>query len=405
MFLWRKVVSIFEKVEPFPPDPIFGLANRFKKDKKPHKVDLTVGVFRDENLMTHTLRSVQEGEKILQKIEKDKLYLPMGGDEAFVKESQKLVFGEDFCRNARGTLFGAQTLGGTGGLRLGGEFLSREVTKKVYISDPTWPNHRGVFGACEMEIETYPYYNSEKHTLDFEGMVDTLSRAPEKSVVVLHACCHNPTGCDPTDYQWKALSTLFFKKKLIPFFDFAYQGFGRGIEEDAWAVRYFANAGHEMFVAASNSKNFGLYGERIGCLTILAKNEQLSKNLSSVIKRLARVNYSNPPLHGSGIITTILQDVGLIEMWKGEVEQMRQRIAAAKNELVDALNKQFGRDKFGFLKRRYGLFSMLGLNETQVERMIDEYGVYLTQSGRINLTGLNEKNLPYVIEAIIKTGS
>ncbi|QVL57726.1 MAG: aspartate/tyrosine/aromatic aminotransferase [Simkaniaceae bacterium] len=396
-------MSIFEKVEPFPPDPIFGLATRFKKDKNPNKIDLTVGIFRDENLATHTLRSVKEGEKVLEKIEKDKLYLPMGGDEAFIHEAQKLAFGEAFCKSAKGTLFGAQTIGGTGGLRLGGEFLAREVTKKVYLSDPTWPNHRGIFEACGMEIETYPYYNKEIHALDFERMLDTLSHAPEKSVVVLHGCCHNPTGCDPNDAQWKELSTLFLKKKLVPFFDFAYQGFGRGLDQDAWAIRYFASQGHEMLVAASYSKNFGLYGERIGCLSIIAKNEQLSQNLSSVVKRLARVNYSNPPRHGAGIITTILQDVGLVEMWKGEVDQMRERITLMKNDLVDALGRQFGKDKFGFLKRRYGLFSMLGISAEQVDRMIDEYGVYLTRSGRINLTGLNEGNLPYVIEAIIKT--
>ncbi len=396
-------MSIFENVVPFPPDPIFGLGTRFKKDKNPNKVDLTVGIFRDEDLETRTLRSVKEAEKVLEKIEKDKLYLSMGGDQAFIEEAQKLVFGEDFYKKARGTLFGAQTIGGTGGLRLGGDFLAREVTKKVYLSDPTWPNHRGIFEACGMEIETYPYYNYETHTLDFERMLDVLSHAPENSVVVLHGCCHNPTGCDPTDAQWKELSTFLLKKKLIPFFDFAYQGFGRGLEEDAWAIRYFANQGHEMFVAASYSKNFGLYGERIGCLSIIAKNEQLSQNLSSVVKRLARVNYSNPPRHGAGIITTILQDVGLVEMWKGEVQQMRERITVMKNELVDALGKQFGKDKFGFLKRRYGLFSMLGISAEHVDRMIDEYAVYLTHSGRINLTGLNEKNLPYVIEAILKT--
>lgn len=396
-------MSIFENVVPFPPDPIFGLGARFKKDKNPNKIDLTVGIFRGEDLETHTLRSVKEAEKVLEKVEKDKLYLSMGGDQTFIEESQKLVFGEDFCKKGKGTLFGAQTIGGTGGLRLGGDFLAREVTKKIYLSDPTWPNHRGIFEACGMEIEAYSYYNYETHTLDFEGMLDALSHAPENSVVVLHGCCHNPTGCDPTEAQWKELSTFLLKKKLIPFFDFAYQGFGLGLEEDAWAIRHFANQGHEMFVAASYSKNFGLYGERIGCLSIVAKNKQLSQNLSSVVKRLARVSYSNPPRHGAGIITTILQDVGLIEMWKGEVKQMRERITFMKDELVEALGKQFGKDKFGFLKRRQGLFSMLGISKEQVERMIDEYAVYLTRSGRINLTGLNEKNLPYVIEAILKT--
>lgn len=396
-------MSIFETVKPSPPDPIFGLGNRFKKDKNPNKVDLTVGIFRDENLTTKSLRSVKEAEKILLKIEEDKLYLPIAGDEVFIHEAQKLTFGEDYCKKEKGILSGAQTVGGTGGLRLGGEFLARAITKKVYLSNPTWANHQGIFEACGMEIETYPYYNSETHSLDFEKMLSTLSKAPERSVVVLHGCCHNPTGCDPTDSQWKELSTFFLKHKLIPFFDFAYQGFGRGIDEDAWAIRHFASQGHEMFVAASYSKNFGLYSERIGCLSIIAKNEQLSQNLSTVVKRLARINYSNPPRHGAGIMTTILQEIGLIEMWKGELNQMRERVNLMRTELVKALEKQYGKDKFGFLKRRYGLFSMLGIDERQVERMMDEYGVYLTKSGRINLTGLNEENLPYVIEALLKT--
>lgn len=396
-------MSIFEVVKPLPPDPIFGIANRFKKDRNPNKVDLTVGIFRDENLTTQTLRSVKEAEKVLQKIEKDKLYLPIGGNESFIHEAQKLIFGEDYCKQEKGTLYGVQTLGGTGGLRLGGEFLSREVTKKVYLSDPTWPNHRGIFEACGMKIETYPYYNFETHSLDFGKMIDSLSKAEEHSVVVLHGCCHNPTGCDPTDAQWKELSTFFLKKKLIPFFDFAYQGFGRGLEEDAWAIRFFARQGHEMFVAASYSKNFGLYGERVGCLSIIAKNEQLSQNLSTVVKRLARVNYSNPPRHGAGIITTILQDAGLTKLWEEELTTMRDRTNRMKTEFVDALGKQYGKDRFDFLKRRYGLFSMLGIDEAQVERMIEEYGVYLTNGGRINLTGLNEENLPYVIEALLKT--
>lgn len=397
------VMSFFETVEPFPADPIFGLEARFKKDQNPKKVDLVVGVYRGPDLKTSTLRSVKEAEKILMRVEEDKAYLPIGGQETFIKSSQELVFGEAFCKEAKGTLLGAQTLGGTGGLRLGGEFLKREVTKNVYVSNPTWPNHWGVFEACGMVVEEYPYYNSETHTIDYERMLNFFSQISEKSVVVLHGCCHNPTGCDLNQSQWRELSSLFLKRKLIPFFDLAYQGFGRGLDEDVWAVRHFAEKGHEMFVAASYSKNFGLYGERIGCLSLLLKNEQISQNVGSVIKRLVRVNYSNPPRHGAGLITTILQDVGLKEMWIGEVNHMRQRIEEMRSELADALARQFGKERFSFLKRRQGLFSMLGLDKEQVERLREEYGVYCTGSSRINLTGLSDENSAYVIEAIVKT--
>ncbi|MBF5059292.1 aromatic amino acid transaminase [Candidatus Neptunochlamydia vexilliferae] len=398
-------MSLFEKVEPVPPDPIFGLAARFRKDKRSNKIDLTLGVYKGKSLKIEILRSVKEAEKILIKMEKDKGYLPMGGDERFVQESQKLIFGEALCKTLKGKVFGAQTVGGTGALRLGGDFLAREVTKCVYVSDPTWPNHIGIFEAAGMEVKKYPYYNKETHALDFQKMLDYLSALPEKSLVVLHACCHNPTGCDPTQAEWKELSALLLKKKLIPFFDFAYQGFGRGLDEDAWAIRYFAEQGHEMFVAASYSKNFALYGERIGSLSILAKNEQVSQNLASVVRRIARVNYSNPPRHGGEIVATILQDLGLTKLWKGEVDQMRKRIEEMRSELIHALSGQFGKDKYGFLKRRSGLFSMLGLEGSQVDRMIEEYGVYLTRSGRINLTGLSEDNLPNILEAMIKTAS
>ncbi|MCB1107122.1 MAG: aspartate/tyrosine/aromatic aminotransferase [Chlamydiia bacterium] len=396
-------MSIFENVVAVPPDPIFGLEARFKKDKNPNKVDLTVGIYRGEDLKTQVLRSVKEGEKILFNVEKDKAYLPMGGDEQFVLESQKLLFGEQFCKDARGTLFGIQSVGGTGALKLAGGVLAQEVTKVIYVSDPTWPNHIGIFEGCGMEIKKYPYYDGENHRLTFERMLDTLSKAPEKSLVLLHACCHNPTGCDPSQAEWKELSMLMQKKKLIPIFDCAYQGFGKGLEEDVWAIRYFASQGHEMFVAASCSKNFGLYGERTGSLSVISKNEQLTRNLSTVIKYFGRVNYSTPPRHGSGIVTVILQDLGLTEMWKGEVEHMRLRIEQKRNELYNALTKQFGKDRFSFLKRRQGLFSMLGIPSKQVDRMIDEFGIYLTRGSRVNLSGLSEKNLPYVIEAIVKT--
>lgn len=398
-------MSLFEKVELAPPDPIFGLEARFKKDKNPKKVNLTVGIYRSPDLKTRTMRSVSEAERILMKAEENKTYLPMGGQESFIKASQELVFGKAFSEKIQGRLFGIQSLGGTGGLQLGGEFIKREVTGHVYVSDPTWPNHIGIFEACGMTIERYPYYNHETHTVDFESMLKFFSQVPEKSVVVLHACCHNPSGCDLNHSQWKELSSLFLKRKLIPFFDFAYQGFGNGIDEDAWGLRTFAEEGHEMFVAASYSKNFGLYGERIGCLSILSKNDQVSQNVGSVVKRLARVTYSNPPRHGAGLVTTILNDATLKKMWIEEVTQMRMRIEEVRSELANALAVQFGKDRFSFLKSRLGLFSMLGLQKEQVERLRAEYGIYCTGSSRVNLSGLSKENLPYVIEAIVKTST
>lgn len=396
-------MSFFEHVKPFPADPIFGLASQFKKDPNPNKVDLVVGVYRERDLKTHTMRSVQEAEKQLIKTEGNKNYLPIAGQKSFIQATQKLVFGESFCKESQGRLFGIQSIGGTGGLSLGGHFLAQEISKNLYVSDPTWPNHLGIFEACKMEVKRYPYYNQETYSVDYERMLDCFSKLPEKSVVLLHACCQNPTGCDLTQSQWRELSSLFLKRKLIPFFDFAYQGFGQGLEEDAWGLRHFAEKGHEMLVAASYSKNFGLYGERVGCLSILTKSEQWSQNVGSVVQRLARVIYSNPPRHGAAIINTILQDVGLIEMWKGEVAQMRVRIESMRSELADALTTQFGKERFAFLKNRQGLFSMLGLEKEQVKRMREEYGVYCAGSSRVNLTGLCAENLSYVIEAIVKT--
>ena len=269
-------MSFFEHVKPFPSDPIFGLATQFKKDPNPNKVDLVVGVYRGLDLQTHTLRSVQEAEKQLVKTEENKNYLPIAGQKSFIQSTQKLVFGEDFCKESQERLFGIQSIGGTGGLSLGGHFLAQEISKNLYVSDPTWPNHLGIFEACRMEVKRYPYYNQETHSVDYERMLDCFSKLPEKSVVLLHGCCQNPTGCDLTQSQWRELSSLFLKRKLIPFFDFAYQGFGKGLEEDAWGLRHFAEKGHEMLVASSYSKNFGLYGERVGCLSILTKSKQWS---------------------------------------------------------------------------------------------------------------------------------
>ena len=400
-------MSFFDHIEPHPPDPIFGLAAQFKKDKNPNKVDLTVGIYKDASLKTTVMQCVKEAESLmLQGIlqgQNDKSYLPISGIDSFVNASQKLLFGESLFQSLQGRLHGIQALGGTGALRLAGEFFEQEVTKRVYLSDPTWPNHFGIFESAGMEVKTYPYYDKNRHAINFEALTAALSEAPPKSVVVLHACCHNPTGCDPSHSEWKALSDLMLKKKLIPLFDCAYQGFGEGLEEDAFAIRYFAEKGHEFFVASSHSKNFGLYGERVGLLSFVCKNEIVSQNSASVLRFLARTNYSNPPIHGAGVVATILHDARLKKMWESELEAMRLRCETMKLVLYEALSKKFGESRFSYLKKRRGMFSLLGIEAVHADRMKEEYGVYMTRSGRINLSGLSDENLPYVIEALIKT--
>ncbi|WP_420421638.1 aromatic amino acid transaminase [Simkania sp.] len=394
-------MSILEHVEALPPDPIFGLGAIIKQDPRECKVDLTVGIYHNENLQTVTMEAVKEAEKRLLEVEKNKAYLPMGGKEDFVQSSRALVFGDEFAKSECKRFMGVQSLGGTNALRIGGEILSAEVTKQIYMSDPTWPNHPGIFKACGMEIKTYPYYNHETHSIDFDRMLDTLAKAPERSTVLLHACCHNPTGCDLEKEQWKELCTFMLKRKLIPFFDFAYQGFAQGVEEDAWPIRHFAEMGHELFVAHSFSKFFGLYGERTGALHALVKDEGTAKRSATVLKQVIRECFSNPPRHGASLVAIIMRDEKLKQMWLDELTDMRHRINEMRGEFVDALEHKVGTNKFGFLKNRHGLFSMLGLKNEIVDQLVEKYGLYLTQSGRINLSGLNRKNVAYVVDAIV----
>jgi len=391
-------MSILEHVEPLPPDPIFGLGEIVKKDPRKDKVDLVVGIYRDENLQTETMRAVKQAEKRLLESEKNKTYLPMRGNAAFIQASRELVFGREFSMQEAGRFMGLQTIGGTNALWIGGKVLAQEVSKNLYFSDPTWANHRAIFQAGGLNVKKYPYYNEETRKIDFEGMRNFLAKAPEKSVVLLHACCHNPTGCDFTKDQWKELSVFMLKHKLIPFFDFAYQGFAQGIQEDAWAIRHFAEKGHELFVAHSFSKFFGLYGERVGALHVLVKNQEVAENAQGTLTQVIRQSFSNPPRHGASLVSIVWNDDELRQMWEDELTTMRKRIEKMRTELTDALDPQFS-----FLKNRNGMFSMLGLKSEVVDQLNQKYGIYLTRSGRVNLTGLNSKNIPYVAAAITDT--
>jgi len=399
-------MTIFNEVEAYPTDPIFGLQEAFKKDANPRKVDLTLGVYRGEDLKTVILPSVKEAEHLLNCKEEGKVYLPIGGDESYIRATKALVFGKELCEEYGGNLLGVQSVGGTGALFLGGKFLYREIGKKIYLPSPTWPNHSAIFAACGMELASYPYYNGENGTFAFDKMVETLSKVERGSIVLLHGCCHNPTGCDPTKEQWRKLSALFHARGLIAFFDFAYQGFGCGIEEDAFAIRHFAEKKHEMFVAASYSKTFALYGERIGTLFITSQKKGISQSIASVVQRCARTCYSNPPRHGAGIIKTILESHHLKKMWEAELDEMRVRLSKIRCAFVDTLNQSIGEGRFDFLRKGKGLFAMLGLSQEEVKGLMDRYAIYVAPGGRINLSGLNlscppSENFSYVIDAIV----
>ncbi len=388
----------FEDVEEAPVDPIFGLTAAFNADLRATKINLSVGVYKTADLKTPMLESVKAAEKHLLEVEKTKDYLPIDGLKSYLDRVGELVFG-DFWRSKKECVSAIQTIGGTGALRIGGDFLRKEVSDRLYLSEPTWPNHRAVFTKCGFKLDFYPYYDRERKSVDFERMKDFLNDLEPKSVVILHACCHNPTGFDLTLDQWRQLSELFFSKQLFPFFDFAYQGFDRSLEEDAAVVRLFAEAGHEMLVASSYSKNFTLYSERVGALFAIANSEKTAKHLTSQLKILVRTTYSNPPRHGAEVVATILGDRSLREQWELELTKMRERIAEMRYAFARALIAK--NPRFLFLEASKGLFSFCGLEKTQVDRITKEFGIYMTNDGRINVAGLNWDNLDYVVNAII----
>lgn len=384
----------FSHVAPTPADPILGLTLAFLAEKDLRKVNLGVGLYRDTHLQTPILKSVKEAEAALIEEEKTKEYLPIDGDQVFLSQVAALIFGADLV----GKVWSIQTVGGTGALRIGGEFLKQEVGNKIAISDPTWPNHLGVFTRCGMHVQHYTYYDFEKNALDFEGCLKALRNLSPGTCVLFHACCHNPTGADLSLIQWKQISDLCHEKELLPFFDFAYQGLGVSTDADAAAVRLFAQEGHEMLVASSQSKNFGLYSERVGALFVVTK----SSHVLSKLKTFMRTNVSTPPAHGAKIVARILSDPELCDTWEKELTEMRQRIISLRQDFAAQLVKASKKRDFRFLQVSNGMFCYLGLKADAVARLTQEYKIYLPQDGRINLTGLNEANISYVVNAVIQ---
>ena len=393
--------TIFSAIPMAPRDPILGITEAFHADTNPNKINLGVGVYYDDNGKVPLLECVQEAEKQITAQGSPHTYLPIDGLPLYDNAVQKLVFGETSDVVSQKRVATVQAIGGTGALKIGADFLKRfSPGSQVWISDPSWENHRALFEYAGFKVNTYPYYDPLTRGVDFSGMADTISVLPAGSIVVLHACCHNPTGADLSDAQWDAIIDIVKTRKLIPFLDMAYQGFSDGIESDGRIVRRFSSQYTPVLVSNSFSKSFSLYGERVGAFSIVAGNADEAARTLSQLKRIIRTNYSNPPIYGAKIVATVLSDKKLRQMWENELTGMRVRIHEMRHKLAAELTaRKYGED-FSFITRQNGMFSYSGLIPEQVERLKNEFSVYIVSTGRICVAALNSHNLDYVVSAI-----
>ena len=392
---------MFETIVAAPPDPILGLTEAFKKDKNPKKVNLGVGVYKDAAGQTPILNSVKSAEERLLKSENTKNYLPIDGQPEFDRATVELLFGPGHPVLAAQRTVTAQAPGGTGALRVAADFVFSTLGKRtVWLSDPTWPNHPQVFNAAGLPTAVYPYFDKQTNGVAFEAMLNALRAAPAGDVVVLHGCCHNPTGVDLQPQQWQAVGDVLAERKLLPLVDFAYQGFANGLEEDAAGLHQLVQRCDSMLVASSYSKNFGLYNERVGALTLVAPDDKQAEAALSHIKRVARANYSNPPAHGGAIVATVLNDPQLRRQWEAEVAEMRDRINTMRHLFVETLQEKGVDRDFSFIARQHGMFSFSGLNADQVKALRERFGIYIVGSGRISVAGMTESNMDYLCSAI-----
>jgi len=392
---------MFETLEKAPPDAIFGLIEAYKKDPKPTKVNLTVGVYQDKEGATTIFRTVKLAEARLLEEEDTKSYLGIDGSPAYATAVQELVFGADHEGIASKRAVTAQTPGGTAALRVGAEFIKRvKPDTRIWMSDPTWPNHPQIFGAAGLEIETYPYFDSNTNGLAFDEMLAALKQIPAGDVVLLHGCCHNPTGADPTPEQWGQIADVIKERGLLPFVDFAYQGLADGLREDATGILTLCRPGSEMLVASSFSKNFGLYNERVGALTLVTPSEEAAQAAISHVKKCIRAHYSNPPSHGASIIITVLNDPKLRAQWEDEVQAMCDRINQVRRLFVETLAAKGVARDFSFIARQRGIFSYTGLTKEQAQALREKHSIYILDSGRINVAGMNEYNIDAICQAI-----
>ena len=395
--------SPLARAELAPRDPILGLTEAYNADKNPKKVNLGIGVYTDEAGKVPLLECVKEAEAQMLEQAAPHSYLPIDGLPAYDKAVQSLVFGAESSAVKDGRVVTVQALGGTGGLKVGADLLKLVAPEAgVYISDPSWENHRALFEQAGFKVHTYPYYDAKTHGVDFDALLAGLRKIPSGSIVVLHACCHNPTGVDLTPDQWTSVLEIVSSRGLVPFMDIAYQGFGEGIDSDGAAVRRFAEAGLPVFVSNSFSKSFSLYGERAGAMSVATQNKEEAARVLSQVKHLVRTNYSNPPSHGGHVIAKILGDAGLRSLWEKELGQMRDRIRAMRGLLVEKIHSRVPGADFSFILKQKGMFSYSGLTRPQVVRMREEFGVYALESGRICCAALNLGNIDYSADSIAK---
>ena len=400
-----RAASAWSQIPQGPPDAILGITEAFKKDSHPKKINLGVGAYRDDKGKPYVLPSVQEAEQKVMQAKMDKEYAGITGVPEFTKAAALLAYGPDSAPLKEGRIAITQSISGTGALRIGGAFLQRFYpgAKTIYIPTPSWANHKAVFSDCGLEVKQYRYYNKDTIGLDFDGMVEDIKKMPKGSMVLLHACAHNPTGVDPTEEQWRAISDAMKEGDHFPFFDMAYQGFASGdTDKDAFALRHFLKEGHLPCLAQSFAKNMGLYGERVGAFSVVTESAEEKARVDSQIKILVRPLYSNPPVHGARIASTILNDSALNKQWLGEVKGMADRIIKMRALLKENLEKLGSKHKWDHITDQIGMFAYTGLTADQMTKLAEEHSVYATKDGRISVAGITSDNVGRLAESIYK---
>ena len=393
---------MFEIIKPAKSDPILGLTEKFNLDNRSNKINLSVGIYQDSQGQTPTFDSVRKAEEILLQNESDKSYKPIIGDEEFGLLVKDLVLGKNITKQRENTAKSIHTPGGTGALRVVMDYFSKFHQNSVFwISKPSWPNHKQIINSTNLNFNEYSYFNSEDNQLNFNSMINDLSNVKSGDVVLLHGCCHNPTGIDLNQSQWETISDLLLSKKAIPLIDFAYQGFGDGLNEDSEGLRKIVQKNPESIICSSFSKNFGLYSERVGSLTILSSDNLVLENVVSQMKVCIRSNYSNPPSHGGDIVKLILSNPTMRKEWEKELSHIRNRMKKMRNDLVLKLHKLDSKKDFSFIKSQRGMFSISGLDKKQVNELREKYAIYIVDSGRINIAGINSNNIDRLSESIV----